>query len=65
MPFYDYRREDGSVFEFRQSIHDDALTVCPTTGQPCVRIITSPAGVQFKGRGFYETDYKPKKSDPS
>lgn len=58
MPTYEYKREDGSTFEMFQSMSDDALTVCPTTGQPVKRIISGGSGLVFKGSGFYVTDYK-------
>lgn len=57
MPTYTYRREDGSTFEVEQRITEDPLETCPTTGQPVKRIITSGAGLVFKGSGFYLTDY--------
>jgi putative FmdB family regulatory protein len=58
MPTYEYKREDGSVFEITQSINDDRLTSCPETGQPVTRIISGGGGVVYKGTGFYVTDYK-------
>ena len=48
---------DGTTFEIMQSIKADALTVCPTTGQPVERIIAGGTGLIFKGSGFYLTDY--------
>ena len=57
MPTYVYRREDGSRFEIEQRITEPPLVVCPTTGQNVVRIITTSAGLLFKGSGFYLTDY--------
>lgn len=36
---YEYKREDGTVFEAVQKITEDSLTVCPETGQACKRII--------------------------
>ena len=33
MPTYEYKREDGTTFEIKQSINDDALETCPETGQ--------------------------------
>ena len=33
---------------------------CPKCGCPANKVISAPA-IQFKGAGFYETDYKPKK----
>lgn len=57
MPTYEYKREDGSTFEIEQRITAPSLTVCPTTGQKVKRIISSGAGLVFKGSGFYQTDY--------
>ena len=57
MPTYEYRREDGSVFEIDQSIKADALEICPTTGQKVTRLISGGTGLIFKGTGFYLTDY--------
>ncbi|MDX1419763.1 MAG: zinc ribbon domain-containing protein [Rubricoccaceae bacterium] len=57
MPTYLYRREDGTEFEVFQRITDAPLTEDPETGQPVQRVITGGAGLQFKGSGFYLTDY--------
>lgn len=58
MPTYEYKREDGSTFELFQPMSENALTTCPTTGQPVKRIISGGTGVLYKGTGFYVTDYK-------
>ena len=55
MPVYTYRREDGSTFDVRQRFRDSALETCPTTGQLVSRVI-QPAGIIFKGSGFYVND---------
>jgi predicted nucleic acid-binding Zn ribbon protein len=57
MPVYTYRREDGTTFDYRQKFVDDPLTVDPETGQHVTRVI-QPAGVIFKGSGFYINDSK-------
>ena len=57
MPTYTYKREDGSLFELDQRITEDAIAVCPTTGQKVKRVISGGAGLVFKGSGFYLTDY--------
>ena len=57
MPTYVYRREDGTLFEVFQKITEDPLTEDPETGQPVQRVISGGAGLQFKGSGFYLTDY--------
>lgn len=58
MPTYKYKREDGTTFEIRQSINDNALEECPDTGQKVKRVISGGGGVVYKGDGFYVTDYK-------
>ncbi|MDX1586938.1 MAG: FmdB family zinc ribbon protein [Balneolaceae bacterium] len=58
MPTYEYKRKDGTTFEIRQGINDEALTECPETGQPVKRVITGGGGVVYKGDGWYVTDYK-------
>ena len=62
MPTYVYRRDDGTVFDVFQRITDPALTEDPETGRPVVRVISGGAGLQFKGTGFYLTDYVRKDS---
>jgi putative FmdB family regulatory protein len=57
MPTYVYRREDGTKFEYKQSITDDPLEKCPETGQDVERLITGSTGLIFKGEGFYVNDY--------
>jgi putative FmdB family regulatory protein len=58
MPTYEYKREDGTVFEYFQGMNDEPLTTCPDTGQPVKRIISGGGGVVYKGSGWYVTDYK-------
>lgn len=58
MPTYEYKREDGTTFEIRQSINDDPLEKCPDTGQKVKRVISGGGGVVYKGDGWYVTDYK-------
>jgi len=65
MPTYEYKREDGTVFEIEQRITDKPLTECPTTGQKVKRLISGGAGLVFKGSGFYLTDYARKSSSPA
>lgn len=58
MPTYEYKREDGTMFEITQKMSDEALKTCPTTGQPVKRMISGGSGVVYKGSGYYITDYK-------
>lgn len=49
MPTYEYKREDGTVFECIQSIKDDPLTECPETGQKVKRLISGGSGTIIQG----------------
>jgi len=56
MPLYEYRcSECGVRFERRQHFDDTPLSVCPECGGEIHRLI-GPAGIVFKGSGFYSTD---------
>jgi putative FmdB family regulatory protein len=58
MPTYGYRCGGcGHEFEIRQSINDAPLTACPICGGKLAKMLY-PAGVIFKGSGYYTTDYK-------
>ena len=60
VPFYEYRRQDGTTFEIMQKMVDPPLEVDPETGLPVTRVF-HPIAVHFKGKGFYNTDYGTKK----
>ena len=60
MPIYEYKCENGHVFDVIQKMVDEPLTECQECGAPAVRVLHSPA-VHFKGSGFYNTDYGKKK----
>ena len=60
MPIYEYKCDNGHVFDVVQRMTDEALTECQECGAPAVRVLHSPA-VHFKGSGFYNTDYGKKK----
>ena len=57
MPIYEYKCENGHVFDVMQSISDDPLAECIECNAP-VRKVLRPVGISFKGSGFYSTDYK-------
>jgi putative FmdB family regulatory protein len=68
VPTYDYVCQgtcDPAEFELRQAMSEDPLCSCPACDGPCRRKIGKGSGVIFKGSGFYETDYKPKKKPPA
>jgi putative FmdB family regulatory protein len=56
MPIYEYRCENGHLFEVMQKITEDPVTQCETCGAPVQRVF-HPVAVHFKGSGFYNTDY--------
>ena len=56
MPIYEYRCEDGHLFEVMQKITEDPVTKCEQCGAPVQRVF-HPVAVHFKGSGFYNTDY--------
>jgi predicted nucleic acid-binding Zn ribbon protein len=56
VPFYEYRRPDGTTIEVMQKMSDPPLTEDPETGVPLERVF-HPIAVHFKGKGFYNTDY--------
>ena len=64
MPMYEYECQScHKRFEKLQKYSDKPCTKCPTCGGALRKLISSPA-IQFKGEGFYITDYA-KKSAPS
>lgn len=62
MPIYEYECENKHRFEKWQSMKDDPIKECPECGT-AVRKILHPAGIIFKGSGWYITDSR--KSDSS
>ncbi len=62
MPLYEYKcARCGGVFEALQSFSAPPLTVHEGCGGEVERLISAPA-LQFKGSGFYITDYGKKGS---
>src|SRR5262249_43266956 len=57
MPLYEYRcKQCNRVFEVIQKFADAPLTVHADCGGEVERLISAP-GLQFKGSGWYVTDY--------
>jgi len=56
MPIYEYRCENGHLFEVLQKMTDEPVTQCEVCGAPVQRVF-HPVAVHFKGSGFYNTDY--------
>ena len=56
MPIYEYRCDNGHLFEVMQKITEDPVTRCAQCEAPVQRVF-HPIAVHFKGSGFYNTDY--------
>src|SRR5215468_6258550 len=57
MPLYDYRcHQCGETFEVMQKFSDEPLKTHENCGGELERLISAPA-LQFKGTGWYVTDY--------
>lgn len=62
MPLYEYQCTKCSHrFEKIQKFSDKKIRKCPQCGGPVEQVISAPA-VQFKGSGWYVTDYAKKSS---
>ena len=61
MPIYEYKCENGHVFDVIQKFSDEPLSECQECGAPAARVLHSPA-IHFKGSGFHNTDYGKRKS---
>ncbi|HEU5163378.1 MAG TPA: FmdB family zinc ribbon protein [Thermoanaerobaculia bacterium] len=65
MPLYEYQcQECAETHEVIQRMSDPAYTICPACGGALKKLISSPA-IQFKGSGFYITDYGKGNSGPA
>lgn len=62
MPLYEYKCESCSHrFERIQKFSDPPVDTCPQCGGEVRKLLSSPA-IQFKGSGWYITDYARKDS---
>ena len=60
MPLYEYKCDScGATFEVIQRFSDPPIENCRACGGPLHKVLSAPA-IQFKGTGWYVTDY-PKK----
>ena len=60
MPLYEYECDAcGHRFEVIQKFSDDPIANCPKCGGTVRKLLSSPA-IQFKGSGWYITDYAKK-----
>ena len=64
MPLYEYQCDAcGHRFERIQKFSDPPIEKCPSCGGVVRKLISSPA-IQFKGSGWYITDYARKAEKP-
>ena len=65
MPLYEYEcKKCHHRFERIQKFSDPHVKKCPKCGGPIEQVISAPA-VQFKGSGWYVTDYPKKSTGPA
>ena len=62
MPLYEYECSACKHrFELLQKFSDKPAKICVRCGGPVIRLLSSPS-IQFKGTGWYVTDYGTKSS---
>lgn len=65
MPIYEYKCQDcEEQLEALQRVSEPPLTTCPECGGPLKKLLSAPA-FQFKGSGWYVTDYAGKSGGAS
>jgi putative FmdB family regulatory protein len=66
MPMYEYQCESCQHrFERIQKFSDPPIETCPVCSKGPVRKLISSPAIQFKGSGWYITDYAKKSSSDS
>ena len=64
MPLYEYRcRKCGKRTEVIQTLSEKPLKICPHCGERALEKMFSAPAIQFKGSGWYVTDYAGKKGE--
>jgi putative FmdB family regulatory protein len=56
LPLYEYHCPNDGTFELVRKFSDPPLEACPTCDGPIEKLVSAPA-IQFKGSGWYITDY--------
>jgi putative FmdB family regulatory protein len=56
LPLYEYHCPKDGTFELVRRFSDPPLAACPTCGGAIEKLVSAPA-IQFKGSGWYITDY--------
>jgi putative FmdB family regulatory protein len=64
LPLYDYQcRTCSKVSEVRHGFREDFEGTCPACGSDEMSRVFNPAGIVFKGSGFYVNDSRPKSTE--
>jgi putative FmdB family regulatory protein len=58
MPLYEYQCKSCGIIEVLQKPSEEPLTNCPKCNKIVSKILSVVGKPQFKGTGFYQTDYK-------
>jgi putative FmdB family regulatory protein len=65
MPKYEYAcKSCGERLEVTQSFTDAPLTTCPACGGELRKVFSAPS-ITFKGSGFYRTDNRKRRTEPT
>jgi putative FmdB family regulatory protein len=64
LPLYEYECPEHGRFELVRKFSDLPVTKCPQCGKTVQKILSAPA-IQFKGSGWYITDYAKKSGGES
>jgi putative FmdB family regulatory protein len=65
VPLYEYQcKQCQHLFERIQKFSDPPMKICPKCGGEVEQLISAPA-IQFKGSGWYVTDYAHKSGGPA
>jgi putative FmdB family regulatory protein len=57
VPIYEYKCPNGHLFEVIHGMTEDGPTACEVCGEGPLQRVLHPVAVQYKGSGFYSTDY--------
>ena len=61
MPTYDYMCDScGYTFEAQHKMTDDPVSSCPKCGKSVHQVFSAGFGLNFTGKGFYQTDTRKK-----
>ncbi len=63
MPIYEYQCQAcGEHLDKLQKMSDAPLSTCPKCDEESLKRVISASGFRLKGTGWYETDFKNKKT---